>query len=254
MWKFIRIFLLLLVLGTVVQQTLLEDADLDWQDNFYVAIYPVNADGSAASAQYISALNNESFEPIAEYFEEERKRYGLGLRRPFELRVGDVVHEVPPAPPAHGGIIPSILWSLHFRYFTWQHSPELDVKPDVRLYALYYDPDTHPRLSHSTALHKGRVGRINLFGDKSYHQQNLVIVAHELLHTVKATDKYDLRTTMPQFPNGYAEPDKQPLYPQDFAELMGGRIPLAANKAQIPPNLAHTLVGTHTAQEIGWIQ
>lgn len=48
MWKKIRIFILLLVLGTVLQQTFLDKADLDWKDNFYVAVYPVNADADNA--------------------------------------------------------------------------------------------------------------------------------------------------------------------------------------------------------------
>lgn len=253
MWKAIRIFLLLVVLGTVAQQSFMEDADLNWQDNFYVAVYPVNADGSESVAQYISTLTNADLEPVAEYFAEEGERYGVPLRRPFELRLGEVVNEVPPAPPEHGSILDAIMWSLHFRYFAWQHSPALAITPDVRLYALYYNPETHPSLRHSTALNKGRIGRINLFGDQSYHAQNMVIVAHELLHTVKATDKYDLNTTLPQYPDGFAQPDKAPLYPQDFAELMGGRIPISETKAKIPPNLNHTLIGTQTAQEIGWI-
>ena len=47
MFKTIRVFVLLIILATVVQQTFLDKADLDWKDNFYVAVYPVNADGSS---------------------------------------------------------------------------------------------------------------------------------------------------------------------------------------------------------------
>ena len=45
MWKKARIFILLLVLLVVVKQRFLEHADLDWKNNFYVAVYPVNAMG-----------------------------------------------------------------------------------------------------------------------------------------------------------------------------------------------------------------
>jgi hypothetical protein len=119
---------------------------------------------------------------------------------------------------------------------------------------LYYDPVTNPRLSHSTALNKGRVGRVNLFGDSAYSKQNLVILAHELLHTLNATDKYDLATSMPIYPDGFAEPDKSPRYPQNLAELMGGRTAISENKAEIPKSLKQTLIGEKTAREIGWLK
>jgi len=151
-------------------------------------------------------------------------------------------------------VLKVIWWSLQFRYFALANSPSTSVKPDIRLYLLYHDPQTNPRLAHSTALNKGRIGRVNLFADKSYAKKNLVVLAHELLHTVKATDKYDLSTGLPSFPDGFAEPDKQPLLPQQFAELMGGRIPLTESTAEIPKSLRLTLIGQKTAQEIGWIR
>lgn len=254
MWKKIRIFILLLILATVVQQTLQEDADLNWGKNFYVAVYPVNADDSAAVSAYINTLTTQDFEPVAEYFAEEAQRYQLGLRRPFEIRLGDKINKIPPAPPVESSVLKVIWWSLHFRYFAWANSPSTSVKPDIRLYLLYHDPQTNPRLAHSTALNKGRIGRVNLFADPSYAKKNLVILSHELLHTVKATDKYDLATGLPSFPDGYADPDKQPLLPQQFAELMGGRVPLTESTAEIPKSLRLALIGQKTAQEIGWIR
>ena len=79
-----------------------------------------------------------------------------------------------------------------------------------------------------------------------------MIVAHELLHTLGATDKYDFADNLPLYPEGYAEPDKQPLYPQGFAELMAGRLPISSNQADIPAGLIETLIGSKTAMEIGW--
>lgn len=254
MFKTIRIFILLIIFGTVAQQTFLDKADLDWKDNFYVAVYPVNADASSEVGAYINTLSREDFEPMAAYFAEEGARYNLGLRRPVEVQLGDVVSEVPPAPPNGGSVFSTMIWSLKFRWFAWNNSPDVPVKPDIRLYLLYHDPATNPVLSHSTALNKGRIGRVNLFGNKSYAKQNLVITAHELLHTLTASDKYDLASTLPAYPDGYAEPDKSPRYPQDFAELMGGRIPIGETKAEIPKSLSQTLIGEITAKEIGWLK
>lgn len=255
MWRKLRIIILLLILATVVQQLWLDKVDLDWKRNFYVAVYPVNVDGSAKVSAYLRTLTTEDFEPVAEYFAEEAAPYKLGLRRPIELQLGALVNEVPPVPPSNGeGILNTIIWSLKFRIFACTNSPEMSVKPDIRMYLLYHDPATQSALSHSTALSKGRIGRVNLFGDSEYHQQNMVILAHELLHTLNATDKYDLNTTLPLHPAGYAEPEKMPLYPQDFAELMGGRIPHSETSAEIPKSLKQTLIGSVTAREIGWLR
>jgi hypothetical protein len=81
-----------------------------------------------------------------------------------------------------------------------------------------------------------------------------VIIAHELLHTVGATDKYNLSTGLPIFPEGYAEPDKEPLLPQEFAEIMGGRILVSDNSSEMPESLYQTLIGPVTAHEIKWIE
>jgi hypothetical protein len=254
MWRVLRVTILLLILATVVQQTFLDKADLDWKHDLYVAVYPVNADGSGEVASYIKTLTRDDFEPLVEYYAEEGARYNVGLRHPIEIQLGDVVNGIPPAPPNGGSILSTVLWSLKFRVFAWKNSPKVSVKPDIRLYLLYYDSTINPRLSHSTALNKGRIGRVNLFGNKSYAKQNLVILGHELLHTLTATDKYDLETTLPAYPDGFAEPDKKPRYPQDLAELMGGRIPVEETKADIPKSLVQTLIGEKTAHEIGWLR
>lgn len=250
----VRVIILLLILATVLQQTWLEKASLNWTDNFYVAVYPVNVDNSEKVSAYLRTLSREDFEPVAEYFASEAEPYRLGLRRPIEVQLGAQVDDVPPAPPKNGDMLGTLIWSLKFRYFAWRHSPKVNVKPAIRLYLLYYDPVTNPRLSHSTALNKGRIGRVNLFGDSAYSKQNLVILAHELLHTLNATDKYDFATSMPVYPDGFAEPDKSPRYPQDFAELMGGRTPISEDKAVIPKSLKQTIIGPKTAREIGWLK
>lgn len=254
MWKRLRIFILLVILATVVQQSMQEDAALDWQDNFYVALYPVNADSSAEVSAYIKTLTPDNFEPVAEYFAAQAQHYQLGLRRPVELKLGAEVNRIPPPPPADGGALKVILWSLQFRYFAWVNSPKLSIKPDIRLYLLYHDPKKFKSLSHSTALNKGRIGRVNLYADHRDDNTNLVVLAHELLHTVKASDKYDVSTNLPLYPDGYAIPDLQPRYPQPLAELMGGRVPISESEAKIPVSLQRTMIGIKTAREIGWIK
>jgi hypothetical protein len=59
---------------------------------------------------------------------------------------------------------------------------------------------------------------------------------------------------LPIYPAGYAEPDKNPRLPQSKAEIMGGRIALDDQSAEIPASLAETLIGNATAKEIGLAQ
>lgn len=254
MWRILRLSILLIVLAAVVQQAFSDQADLAWKHNFYVALYPINADGSQQVAQYIKTLSDDDFEEIERYFSEQAKRYGINMRRPVVMELGSELNKMPPAPPATSGSwLDIIVWSLKFRWFAWQNSPQVTVKPDIKLYLLFYDPATSSHLSHSTALYKGRIGRVNLFGHHGEAKRNLVVMAHELLHTLTASDKYDLATGLPVYPDGYAEPDKQPLHPQRYAALMGGYIPIDDTQKKIPNGLRHTLIGTKTAKEIGWV-
>ncbi len=219
--------------------------------NFYVALYPVNADDSDRVNRYIKTLKKRDFEGVESFFTEEAERYELGMRRPIAIQLGSEVNEVPPTPPSNGNVLQTMLWSLQFRWFAWHNSPTVPVPPDARLFLLFYDADQNKELSHSTALNKGCIGRVNLFGDRAHAKQNLVIAAHELLHALTTTDKYDLHTGLPIYPDGYADPDKQPRYPQHYAELMGGYVPISPSAKEIPASLNQTLIGFITAKEIG---
>ena len=78
------------------------------------------------------------------------------------------------------------------------------------------------------------------------------MVAHEVLHTLGATDKYDRRTGQPLVPAGLGEPELEPLFPQQFGEIMAGRIATAPDTAVMADGLDEMLVGALTGLEIGW--
>jgi hypothetical protein len=254
MWKKFRVMLLLVILAFVIISMLQEKADLNWKSSFFVAVYPINADGSTLTQQYIQSLQTQDFEAVATALNEQAKQYGIKLYRPINLMLGQPIIQAPPLPPHDGQWIDAILWSLKLRYYHWQNKQEFDLTPKIHLYVLYYDPKKHPILSHSTALAKGRIGRVNLFASQRQHQQNMVILAHELLHTLGASDKYDMANNLPIYPDGFANRQQQPLYPQKKAELMGGRIQLSRSKAVIPESLDQTMIGEKTAREIGWVK
>ena len=140
------------------------------------------------------------------------------------------------------------------RYWAYKNDTFDGPAPDIQMFVVYHDPRKYNRLDHSIGLEKGLLGVVNAFADKRLNGQNNVVITHELLHTVGATDKYDPVTNRPVYPVGYADPDQQPLFPQSRAEIMGGRIPLSETRADIPRNLHETVIGDMTAVEIRWLE
>lgn len=254
MFRQLRILSLLLVLLFVAVSTVYSKySTTDWDETLYVAVYPINADGSDASARHISQLSLKQFVDIEQYFAREAIRYTQTRVKPIEIELAPEVAEVPPALDRSGNFLQQALWSLKLRW--WAHNNDTaEISPDIKVYLLYHDAAQHAILDHSIGLEKGLVTVVKAFTGQQNIKANNVIIAHELLHTVGASDKYDLQNNLPLYPYGYAEPDRQPLFPQKRAEIMGGRIPLNETEAQQPNNLWETVVGPATALEIGWIE
>jgi hypothetical protein len=96
------------------------------------------------------------------------------------------------------------------------------------------------------------IGIARVFAMPHMAEENNVVVAHEILHTFGATDKYDPASGQPRVPDGLADPEQSPLYPQQFAEIMGGRIALSESRSETPRSLEAALIGPKTAAEINW--
>ncbi|ENX17186.1 hypothetical protein F895_01126 [Acinetobacter sp. CIP 64.2] len=252
MWKNIRIACLLVVL-LIVAINAYRDQNQDWNQPIRVLLHPINADGSAATQQYIQHLQQDDFVGVKQYLEKNSQQY-RGQSSYFIIEIGRELNQAPPKMSEQSSILNNILWSLKFRFYAWKQHQSIDGSPSLTLYLNYYDPKQSRELKHSTALERGRIGSVNLFASVKQAQQNNVVLVHELLHGFGATDKYNLVNGEPIFPIGYAQADKQPLYPQTEAEIMGGRIALSEHKSKMPDDLEQTLIGTLTAKEVGWIK
>ncbi|MBI4998413.1 MAG: hypothetical protein HZC22_16265 [Rhodocyclales bacterium] len=253
MFKLLRIFILLLVLATVAQEAwLVRTRAVSWQEPLRVAIYPLNGDGSPATAGYLQGLRPGAFASIDGFFAEEAERHGLAIKRPVATTLAPEIRDLPPPAPRGGSAFDNLLWSLRMRWWAWRHDAVPGAKPQVRLFVLFFDPASHDSLPHSVGIERGMIGLINAYATQGMAGSNAVIIAHELLHTLGATDKYEAGSNLPSFPNGYAEPDRTPRYPQQFAEIMGGRIPVSESRADIPESIAQVLIGPDTAIEIAW--
>jgi hypothetical protein len=223
-----------------------------WTAPLRVALYPVAADESARTRDYVARFTSDRLRSLEPFFAAEAREYGIVLDSPVRITLAPEMHEIPPAPPRSGNALQVIAWSLHLRWWAWRTPPQAPgPTPQIRIFMLFHDPALSPTLEHSVGLQKGLLGIANLFASRDMEGSNQVVIAHELLHTVGATDKYDANT-LPLFPIGYAEPDREPRFPQRYAELMAGRIPDSPTNAHTPDSLEDVVVGPATAAEIGW--
>lgn len=255
-FKRFRIAILLYVLLFVaLGQFLASKRATDWDDSLWVDIYLVNGSGSPTTQAYIDSLKPDAFSGVERFFEIQARVYGLSLERPFRIELKSQIDADLPAVPDDGGFFSSIVWSLKMRWFvTRLHWSSDTPTPDITLFAIYHEQESGVALDRSTALRKGMIAVANIFGSRASQGSNQLIVAHEILHTLGASDKYDLATTQPYYPIGFADPDRTPLYPQSHAELMAGRIPVSADRATVPRSLESVVIGRTTALEIGWLE
>jgi hypothetical protein len=253
-WKTLRILILLLVLAVVAGQQLLDRyATRSWRETLWVGLFPVNADGSAAAARYIESLEAGDFQELEAFFAREAHRYGLALETPVHVELYPPVQALPPELPAGAGPAAIAAWSLKLRWYAFRHADFAGRAPSrIRLFVLYHDVTTLTRAPASHGLEKGLVGLVHAFAADELTGSNSLVIAHELLHTVGASDKYDPATGLPRYPLGFPDPDQEPLYPQRDTEIMAGRRALSAGESEMPRSLAHVVVGPATALEVGW--
>ena len=254
MLRRLRIIALLSVLVFVAVGTWFDRVDsTSWRYALRVAVYPIAGDDSETSRRYVQGLRAADFRALEDFFEREAHEYGISLDRPVRVTLAAPLETRPPAIERSAGMLRVAAWSLHMRYWAWRAPDPAGPRPDVRLLVLYHDPARSPSLPHSLGLQKGLFGIVHVFADQRMAGSNDVVIAHELLHTLGATDKYSPDGNLPRHPDGYAEPEREPLHPQRFAELMGGRIPVTQTHAEIPRGLDEVLIGAATATEIGWL-
>ena len=254
MWKQVRIaFLLLILLSVVVWQWIDRATVTAWNRPLWIGIYPLNGDGSPVADHYVQSLDPRAFAGIEQFFSEQGHHHGLSVDQPVHMELYPVGSRLPPMLARGAGPLATMWWSLKLRWFA---SRVQDVAgraaPHIRVFVLYHDPDTTPRVPHSLGLQKGLIGVVYAFASRAAEGGNNIVITHEVMHTLGATDKYDPSTNAPAFPIGFAEPDRVPLLPQPLAEIMAGRRALTRDDFEMPDSLREVVVGPMTAAEIRW--
>lgn len=252
MWRVIRIGMLLIVLIVVAGVTWGDRLRTTaWTDTLWIGVFPVDGDGRPATRRYIEALGPGHFTGIERFFEREAAAYGIDIERPVRVELYPPVSEAPPPLAAQAGVVDHALWSLRARWYAWRMAG--GEIADVRVFVLYHDPEREDEVPHSVGLQKGLLGVVYAYAEDAMNGANNIVIAHEVLHALGATDKYDPASNLPLYPDGYADPQAEPRHPQQAAEIMAGRVALSPTEAQMPENLAGVVVGEATAREINWI-
>jgi len=225
----------------------------EWQRPVRVAVALVELDAVDPSALAALRARVPALEArlAAEYH-----RYGGRLERPISFTVFEPVSvdRAPPDDPDDG--ITSL--AIH-AYRQWRWTRAIDraaqvpwTQFDSRIYVVVRAPHDRSRSSvEGSSELGGRVGVARIELDSDTVDLALFVVTHELFHTLGANDEYDANGRA-LIPGGLVEPNRVPLYPQRFAEVMTRNLVLGAGEERPPDSLAQLGVGSVTAREIGW--
>jgi hypothetical protein len=254
----VRVTVLLLVLVTVLawgwRDLRSRRLRNDWDHTLHVAVVMLR----------VAPVDDRAFDAIRgrgpaleDRLDDEIRRYRLGAPRPFLFTFfGPVNVAAPPPSPEGGGLLDLAAHS----WDTWRYVREVDERAgvdagrfDTRLYVVVRAAAVGGRTwAEGHSEQGGRTGSVEVeMSDNDSADFALIVVAHELLHTLGAEDKYDDhgRTLIPL---GLAEPDRNPSLPQRFTEIMARDRPVGPGDERPPDGLDDVAVGPTTAHEIGW--
>jgi hypothetical protein len=252
MWRNVRIAILLFILALAAYSNWFDRLKTtDWDETLWIGVFPINDAADATTERYIAGLTPEVFLATEDFINREARRHGVEISRSVRVELYPEVKERPPA--RQEGFLGSVAWSLKMRLYARRNSRAPGrPPPTIRIFVQYHDPSFTQSVPHSVGLQKGLVGVVHAYAHRSLAPTNNVVIAHEILHTLGASDKYDPATQAPLFPIGYVEPDLEPRYPQRLTEIMAGRYATGAHSSEMPDSLTDVRVGDATALEIRW--
>jgi hypothetical protein len=272
----LRVAVLLFVLASVLlfawNDARSRRARKDWDHTLQIAVVllragPVADDALDALRARASALEGR--------LQDELHRYRPGAPAPFAFTVAGPV-DVASGPPrdAIDGVVDLVAHTFRMWRYVRVVDRRAGIAPrafDARIYVTARTAThTFRQNVEGASKENGRIGTVDVEFDPDPTADRvgmadfaLFVVAHEVMHTLGATDKYDA-TGRVLLPDGLAEPDREPLWPQRFAEVMARNRPIyrrsgagsaagePADEEVVPESLNELAVGKKTAEEIGW--
>ena len=193
MFKYLRIAVLLTVLLVVAgNQWLTESRFSSWEKPLWITIYPVLADPGAKTRAYAESLDADSFAVIGGFLSRQAARYGRVLESPVIIQVGQPLLKLPPSLPLESSGLNVALWSLKMRWWSWRNGDQPGLAPsDIRMFVLYQGGEANDLLERSVGVQNGSYGVVNAIASRQMTARNRIVITHELLHILGASDKYD---------------------------------------------------------------
>ena len=207
-----------------------------WKQTLWVGIFPMNGDGSEVSDALRARPARPRISPASRRSSRaEAARYGVTLdaarcassctRRP---------QSAARCSTRGSGPLAAMWWSLKMRWYARQRRRRAGARalahPRVR--AVSRSRGERDACRIRSACRRDSSASCMPLRIARCAAQNTIVIAHETMHTVGATDKYDLSTGEPVYPDGYAEPDRSPRFPQPKAEIMAGQRPVSRDRAR----------------------
>jgi hypothetical protein len=251
-----RVVLLLSIFFAIVFSTWMSERQMAaWERPVLVTVYPLVVDDSPSTLEYARSIDPDYFHEVNLFFQQHSKPYDFEVTPAFRFQVAPVSSGLPPSVPEQFNTAAIAWWSLRMRLWaSFQGLSDGLIEPDIRMFVMLHGSEGISEMGISVGMRKGRYGIVKAHAAESMTGSNLVIFTHEMLHVLGASDKYVLSTGDPIFPEGFADPNQRPLFPQQRAEIMGGGIPLNAYTSAMPESLAQCKIGLTTATEIGFFE
>ena len=223
-----------------------------WNVPLEVAIVPVIAEEDPAVTAWAAAVGDRTYAPVAAFLQRESARHAIATTPLVRLHVTEPTRLQPPPPPEDRNPLKVLAWSLRLRGWRAWNARTIGLpSTKAQIFVRYHAPVDGRTLDHSVGIPRVRIGVVNAFAGEEDAAWTNVAIVHELLHTVGASDKYG-EGGIPLWPDGYADPHRQPRFPQSRAEVMAGHIALDATRFSPAKTLDLCVVGDRTATEIGW--
>jgi hypothetical protein len=258
-WRRLRIGILLTILAVVLlwayNDVSRRRARNDWRRTLTVAVVilqrgPVDRQALDSLRIGTRALQDRLSEEYARYRPRSAPPFAIQAFGPIEIA------EDPPAPTG-AELVPLARYTLelwrYLRHVNAQAGPQVK-HADMAVYVVTHVPASEKRTRvEGVSQQGGKVGIVQVELDPKMVDFALFVTAHELFHTLGATDKYD-PTGRTLIPAGLADPTLSPLYPQQHAEIMARNVVLSPTEERPPDSIAELRVGPTTAAEIGWVR
>jgi hypothetical protein len=194
---------------------------------------------------------------LEEFFNREFERYTNTQTKILQLEINNYPSSLADGLSKQANVLHLFLDDSIFSFFEERGlKPQVASDATIYVYLFPFEPRADTQLSFPQYFQGKRSqmrGLVFAPAHPSKRTSTLLAIAEELGRVFGATPKKDPVTQMPLFPSGFPQPLKNPLFPQDQAELMAGTIALDSLSKRTPENFGEVAVGPQTAFEFGWI-